>query len=385
MTADLLDQGTSRHTAPQIAEALARLGTEFNAATEEDYSLASVGSLSTNADALLDLFSEVVMQPAFADAEIARARAQALARIQKRVDDANGFADAAFADYLFGDHPYSRTELGTATAMAEIKKKNIIMNYKRYYRPNNSILAVVGKIGPELRQRVEKVFGAWQPQEVAPPAFPPPPKIEGLSIRLVEKPGIQQAQIRIGQVGIRRQDEDFLALRVANMVLGAPFTSRLMKQIRVKLGLTYSISSAFEARLAEGPFVISTFTKPQTTGKAVEETLKVLREFRDGGVAADEVELAKSYLKGLFPQAIETAERFAQNLMLLRLYGVPDTYLSTYAQAMDKIQVADVNRVIQKHFDPKNLRIVVYASADVLPQLKPLGAVEEKGAAEILR
>src|SRR5690606_27873438 len=110
------------------------------------------------------------------------------------------------------------------------------------------------------------------------------PKPMGLQLSLVERDDLAQAQIRFGHQGIKRTNPDFLTLRVANTILGGGFQSRLMKEIRVKRGLTYGIYSGFAARLDEGPFSVSTFTRFDKVGETVNETLRVLKEFRNTGV-----------------------------------------------------------------------------------------------------
>ena len=128
MTAELLDQGTAHRTATQLADQLALLGADFNASVTEDYATASASSLSPKAGELLDIFSEIVLQPAFADAEIARIHKQTLSKIERRVDEPGAFASAAWHRFLYGDHPYGQGALGTAAGVNEIKKKNIILH-----------------------------------------------------------------------------------------------------------------------------------------------------------------------------------------------------------------------------------------------------------------
>ena len=169
---------------------------------------------------------------------------------------------------------------------------------------------------------------------------------------------------------------DFLRLRIANTILGRGFVSRLMDHVRDNLGLTYSISSDFDARLDKGPFSITTFTKNQTTGKIIQEILTILETFHKEGVTKKEVSLAKKYLLGIFPQAIDTPERLAFNLLILRLYGVSDNYLRTYQSKISKITTRQVNAAIKKHLDPYNLKILIYANSKVLPQIRSFGIVE---------
>ncbi len=371
--ADLLDQGTSKRSAPQVADQLASIGAEFSASVTSDYSLFGASALSSDADPLLNLFSEIITQPSFAAEEVDRATKRTIAQLRKRVDSPEAFVDLAWEDTLFGSgHPYSKPVSGTVSSVEKLRRKNIIQHYLKYFRPNNSILAVVGKITPEIRQKVESSFAAWEQKKITVPTLPDVPKVEGTQAVLVNKPGLVQSQIRIGHPGIRRNNPDFLTLRLANTILGGAFSSRLVNRVRRDLGLTYSISSGFDARQGQGAFEISTFTKNQTLGKTIEETMTVVRTFTEKGVTEAEVEQAKGYLAGMFPTSIETAEKLAFNLMVLRVYGISDSYLRNYLSDLSDVSASDVNKAIKKYIDPANVKMVVYSSAEVAPQLKAI-------------
>jgi len=389
MVAELVDKGTKKRSAEQIASDLEQMGAQFDVTSSLEYTMASASALSIHGDALLKNMIEVLTQPTFSDTEIERTRKQALAAIAQNVDRPESFSELAFESFLYGAHPYARPLMGTPKDVGAIKKKHIIQHYLRYYRPNNSILAVIGKFDSALEGQIMKAFGEWPGREVARADYPAIAPIQGMQIQVVDNPGLVQSQIRLGHLGIKRQTPDFIPLRVANTILGGAFASRLNDRVRKDLGLTYSISSSFDARQDRGPFEISTFTKNQSVGQTVTETLKILEVFRDQGVSRDEVDMAKGYLKGVFPNAIETPEKLALNLMLLRFYGVPDSYLTTYLSEIDRVSVSEINSVIKKYIDDRNMKVVVYSNAaEVVPQLEPIakshgGAVFVKKAAEI--
>lgn len=371
--ADLLDQGTAKRNATQLADELASMGAEFNASVTSDYSLFGTSALSTDADSLLNLFSEIVMQPSFAAEEVERAKKRTIAQLRKRIDSPEAFVDLAWEDSLFGtNHPYAKPVSGNISSVEKLRRKFIIQHYLKYFRPNNSILAVVGKVTPEIRKKAEAAFASWEQKKIIPVALPEIPKVQGTQAVLVSKPGLVQSQIRIGHPGIARNNPDFLTLRVANTILGGAFSSRLVNHVRRDLGLTYSISSGFDARQGQGAFEISTFTKNQTLGKTIEETMNIVRAFTEKGVVSAEVEQAKGYLAGMFPTSIETAEKLAFNLMVLRVYGIPDSYLRNYLSDLSDVSASEVNKAIKKYIDPNNVKIVVYSSADVAPQIKAI-------------
>lgn len=381
--AEMLEKGTAKRSALEIADNLGRIGADFSTSVGSDYSLVAASCLSAHAEKLLNDVVEIVTSPAFSAAEVDRMRKQVLAAIQKRVDNPDAFADTVWEDFLFANHPYAKPLWGTTRSIHALQRKHVIQHYLRHWRPNNAILAVIGNLTPELTQKVETALLKWEQRDVPAQIFPTFPAIKQTEFRLVDKPGLVQTQIRIGHKGIQRKNEDFIPLRVANTILGGAFASRLMDRVRKQLGLTYGINSSFDARVDYGPFEISTFTKNESTGKAISETFSVLQAFRKDGVSDEEVRRTKGYLRGLFPAAIETPEKLALNLLLLRMYGIPDSYLSDYLVNLERVSTADVNRVVRQYFDPEKLKVLVYSDAKtVLPQLQPLGIVEVKKASD---
>lgn len=370
---DLLDQGTTRRNATQIADDLGLVGASFRTSVDYDYTYLAISGLSVSSNNLLSNFAEFAMQPAFPDAEIKRVREQTIAGLQRSLDNPRTVADLGMLGALFGKHPYGRPVVGIRSQLSSISKKHVIQHYLKYYRPNNSILVVIGKFGTPFEKNVETTFGAWGKRDLPKLALESPKANPGIQVRVVEKAGLTQAQIRIAGIGIKRQDQDFMALRLANTVLGGAFASRLNDKIRKELGLTYSISSSFDSRIERGPFEISTFTKVESIDKVVGETLKLYQKFVADGITSEELARARGYLKGIFPQAIETSDKLGFNLVLLRLYGIPDRYLTHYLYNLDALSVGDVNAAIRRHMKPSDLAIVVHAPKESAEGLKSLG------------
>lgn len=377
LVAETLDKGTSKRTTLELADSLGQVGASFGASASADYTMISASALSFHEAQLLTDFSEIVLEPSFSESEVRRVRREVLASLQRLVDEPDDFAGVIFQSYLFGDHPYAKSAAGNAKDVKSIQRKDIIRFYKQYYRPNNAMLAVVGKFSDNIVEQLNQKFAGWQQRPVDNLSFPAAPQISGIDLKLIDKGDLKQSQIRIGHVGIRRTDPDFLALRVANTILGGAFSSRLMDEIREKRGLTYSIGSFFDARRVEGPFIVSTFTRHEKVGETLRETLRILKELRERGITTEELSTAKAYLKGVFPQSLETAEAYAQNLLLLQFYGIGDDYLRNYLRNIDRLSEKDINTALQKHLKPDQLKILVYSpSQQVLTQVKGIGPVK---------
>jgi len=210
--------------------------------------------------------------------------------------------------------------------------------------------------------------------------------IHGRDITLVNKADAAQAEIRMGHGMIERKNPDYVAVMIANTILGQGFSSRLMEDIRVRQGLTYNISSDLDMRLEGSGFKIRTFTKNESAGKTISEIYKTYENFHKNGVTQQELDVAKQYLIGKFPMLIETPEKFAFNLMILKLFNVPEDYLKNYQQNVGGVTLKKVNDVIQKYFDPNDLKIVIVANkAKVETQLKGLGNLTTKDANQFLK
>lgn len=370
----LVDQGTAKNTALDIADQLAQMGAEFGATAGADMSFVSGSAISPSRQGLLDLFHEIVTTPAFSKNELERVKSQHLAAIQKAKDQPQSYTDQLFDEELFGEHPYGRHHLGTLESVKRIQRQDLLDFYKTWIQPKNCVLSVVGQIDEAFIEQVKAKMGSWQstaaPGVLATRAKAP----EGALRRLVSKKGLKQTQIRIGQLGIPRNDPDFLRLRMAAMILGGAFASRLNQHIRDDLGLTYSISASSEARLDPGSFEISTFSRDEVAAETIRETLKMFEEFAAKGVTNQEMAAAKAVMVGQFPAALETPDRLVYNLMVLRRYGISDDYLKNYISTVNAMTLQEVNEAIRRRLHPEALRILVYADGDkVGPSLKTIG------------
>ncbi|MCB0363863.1 MAG: insulinase family protein [Bdellovibrionaceae bacterium] len=386
MVGELLDKGTAKRKALELADAMGQIGSELSVSVGQDYTLISASTLAQHQGELLKNFSEMVTEPSFSGSEVNRVKKQVLSQLQRTVDDPGHFAGLMFDSYLYGSHPYARRVLGRKRDVTKLRKKDIIKYYLKHYRPNNAQLAVVGHFNPTIVEDLEKAFAEWSSRKQTDFTYPEVPAITGLQIQIIDKTDLKQSEIRLGHPGIKRTNPDFLKLRVANTILGGAFHSRLVDEIRDRRGLTYSIRSEFDARKDTGPFTVATFTRHEKVGETVSETLKVIQDFQNKGVTDKEVADAKALLLGVFPRALETAERLAETMLVLRFYQVPDTYLTNYLRDISKIKTSEVNDVIKKYLQPDNMKVLVFSPKDkVISQLRPIGIVQVKNYTEYIQ
>ena len=363
LTANLLDQGTNLRTSPQLAEDIDQMGTAFSASASHDFTLFSMDALTQDRSHMIQTFYEILTVPSFNENEIRRLKGQMLAQIQKRQDDPSSFVEDKFDTLIFKDHPFAKAAYGEPASINKIQKTDLLRHFLKFYRPNNATLAVAGDLDSEFQEELVQLFAGWSSRDLVPTELPAISEEKGFRVELVSKPGLNQTQIRMGHVGISRDDPNYLALRAANLILGGAFASRLNQRVRDDLGLTYSISSSFDAKTLPGAWTVSTFTRHEKVEETVRETLAVLKTFQTEGIRQEELDAAKALLKGQFPLAIETVDRLAFNLLALRYYGVPDSYLSDFNKLTDRLNVKEINQLIQSNFRTEDMKIMIYSDA----------------------
>lgn len=374
LTFGVLDQGTKKKKALQIADAFAQIGSEFGAQSGDDMSFVSASGISPNRSELLKLFFEVISEPAFDNAEIERRKSLQLAAIQKALDQPQAYTDQVYEEALFENHPYGNPKLGTQESVKAIRRADVVKWYQEWVQPSNSVVALVGQVDDAFINEVKSTLGQWRAQ--VPAGKEPARPAVGTSPlkRLVTKKDLKQTQVRIGQLGLQRTDEDFMKMRMGALILGGAFASRLNQHIRDDLGLTYSIYSTSDARLDRGAFEITTFTRNEKAADTIRETMKMLQVFAEKGVNQRELDAAKALMIGQFPSSLETPDRLAYNLLVLRRYGISDDYLRNFHQNVNAITLAELNSAIREHVKPDQMRIVVYGDQSVIGEsLKSVG------------
>ncbi len=365
LVAELLDEGTTSRSATQIAEQIDFVGGRLSASAEEDAVTASVQVLKKDASLAFDLLADILLHPAFAADELDRKRREVLGAITAEKDDPEAVARKAFQALIFGQHPYATPVHGTEETLPAITRQDLAAFHAHYYRPNNTIVAIVGDLTvAEALSQVKRVFGRWENQPVAPPSPPDPPRLGQRTVRLINR-DLTQANVVLGHLGIPRQHADYYAVSVMNYILGGGgFSSRILKTIREDRGLVYSAHSFFTAQAAGGSFSVMFQTKNEQANQAIRAVLAEIERIRAASVSDAELEEAKAYLIGSFPLKMDTAAKLARLLATTEFYSLGLDYPSRYPTLIAGITKADVLRVARQYLDAKRYAVVVVAKQE---------------------
>jgi zinc protease len=380
LTAGLLRKGTKTRNATQIAEEIDFVGGSLGAGADRDATFASCRVLSKYFDTGLGLLADIILNPTFQEDEIERLRKQTLAAIKQQKDDPGNVAEEKFREFVFGDYPYGQPQEGTEESIITLTRDDIVNFHRKYYVPNNAVLAVVGDVKyADVIKKVKAKFSQWSGTPIAPPSIVEPPSITGHQILLVDKPDLTQTYIKVGHFGIDRKSPDYFPVRVMNYILGGGgFASRLMDEVRAKRGLTYGVYSNFDSYKLKGAFEITTFTQNDSTAPAVLAIIDEIKKMRAQEVTDKELSETKSFYSGYFPLQFETPEQIATQILNVEIYDLGEDYIPNFVKNINAVTKEDILRVAQKYLDPDNIKLVVVSKADaVKPALESIGTVEE--------
>jgi predicted Zn-dependent peptidase len=378
-TADMVTEGTRSRTATQISDQVGFLGASLDAGAGPDSATLAGGCLSDKLPAFLELFADVAQHPVFPRADFERVQDERRVTLLQQLDQPRILAQRAFIPVFWGKHPYGHTLLGTEATLARTRRQDLQAFHDRYWVPANAELVVVGDVTEgQLRPLLEKALGAWTRGRAAPPLTPQGPVAPHRAL-LIDKPGASQSYVFLGAPGLDRRSDDYVAASVLFQVLGGGMNSRLFRTLREEKGYTYGMGAFPDARRLAGASVVGGSVKSEVTGAALKDLFLELGKLRDEPVPGDELDEAKQAIVRGLPSDFATLGQTAGQLATLVVHGLPDGYWNTYAQAVQQITAADVQRVAQKYLDPERMTLVMVGARSVVaPQLGavPLGPLQ---------
>jgi zinc protease len=386
-TMRLLRRGTAHRDAHALDEAIEFVGASLGLFAGEDQVAVALTTPAEHLPAMLEVLSELVRVPSFPEDEVRTERERSLGQFANDVDDPSLLADRALLRTAWAGHPYGHDVTGTRATVSGFGREDAQRFHTSYFGPRPAQLFVVGAVDPDaVGRQIESAFSRWAGGPDHGVEIPPPAGVaRSGTVVVVDRPEQTQSQVRLAGPAYRRGAPVQFAAQVVNVTLGAGFTSRLVREVRVKRGLSYGVGSSFDTLRAGGLFSISSFTKVETTGQLLSVIRKEADRMRERGPTQAEVEKAQRYLAGLFPLRTETNESLAAVLADMALYGLGDDWLDRYRDRVRAVTRAEARDAAARYCFPEPPLTVVVGPAERLrPQLERFGPVEVLSADDVL-
>jgi zinc protease len=371
--------GTKSKTGDQIDEELENIAGSVEGGMDETSASVSFSGLKETGDQVLAVFKDVLTNPEFRQDKLDLTLTQYRSSIARRNDDAGEIPQRELTRILYGkDTPYGWQP--EYEDLARIHRDDLIAFYQRFYFPKNIMLAVYGDFSTaDMRDKLEKLFADWKVEQPPAPPLPAVTAKPAPGIYFAPKDDVTQTFFSIGELGGTFRDPDYPALEVAANILGEGFSSRLISQIRTKLGYAYSIGAAWAANYDHpGMFRIGGSTKSMTTVETVQAIREELDKLRTAEVTEKELDEAKQAVLNSFVFFFDSPAKTLNRVMRYEYHGYPKDFLFQYQKAISAVTRADVLRVAKERIHPEELAIVMVGNPkDLGKPLTTLGKVNE--------
>jgi zinc protease len=358
-TARMLQQGTAKRTALQIADRAAELGATLGSRSSTDSSMVGTHSLTRSFPEALELLADVALHPTFPKEEIVRVRSERLAALVQEKDEPFAVALRVLTTALYGPrHPYGYPDSGSAESLKATTREDILNFWQRNYFPDDAALIVTGNIKlAALKPLLEKEFGAWKPGKSSAPVMSAP---EGTDARLiiVDRPGAPQTTLACYSIGVARSSPDYAAIEVMNTDLGGLFSSRINMNLREAHGYTYGAGSFFGYHRAPGPFVAYAPVRTDATAPATTEIFNELRRMRETQMTPAEMSLSKDSITRSLPGRFERGTDATGSFAELFVYDFPLDYYSNLPERINAVTAEQAQAVAQKYIVPEKMTVL---------------------------
>ena len=360
LVADTLDEGSGDLDSSAFHERLERRAIDLSFSATRDYFRGSLRMLKDNKDEAFSLLHSALTSPHFANVDVERIRSQIIAGLKRDATNPSALAGRKFLELAFGDHhPYGRPSSGTLESVPTITVADLKDYTRRVLAKDTLKIAVVGDIDPgTLGKLLDETFGDLPAKASLIPVtdveVAKPPQRAFVSL------DVPQTTITFGSPGVMRHDPNFMAAYVVNHILGGGgLSSRLYREVREKRGLAYSIYGALTWMEHSSLFIGNTGTRADRAGETIDAIEKEVRRMAEDGPTQEELDEAKSYLKGSQMLALDTSAKLAAGMLQYQLDELPIDYLEKRNALVDAVTLDDAKNAAKRLWGDGLLTVIV--------------------------
>jgi predicted Zn-dependent peptidase len=358
LTSRLMAKSTTHRTAEQLSKDIDAIGASLETATEDDFSVISISSLSAYFDGAAEILADVIINPAFNDFEINLEKQNTLAALISRKDSISKTArDAFYAKYYDGT-PFAYPILGTPESVKALTPEELKSWHEKAYTSNTMLICVVGDVTKaQVKQTVKKYFSTLPEGKSA-----NAPKIvfQNFTNENIDISGkFQQAYIFKGYTAPGFKDKDFITLKVINAVLGARMTARLFVELREKLGLAYEVNAIYPSSISRSYFGVYMGLDKKNIALANAKMEEVMIDLTKNKISAEELRNVKNYISGIYLLDRQTVSRQSYYLGMREITGQGFSYDKKYLKLISKVTSDDILKAAKKYFKVPSVTVTV--------------------------
>lgn len=352
----MLFEGTKKRSAQQIANEIESIGGEINALTANERTSYYIIVLHKYFNRALDILSDIIQNPLFDEKVIEKERRVILDEVNLTFDDPKIHQWILFQGTLYKKHPCRYPVYGTREAILNLKRKDLIDFYSKYYIPNNIIISIVGNVDESILKKIENSFSFSKKSLLEQKKVIEPKQIK--SLKFIERRKIAHSYMVFGYRSVPRNHSDSFVFDVIRAILGRGQSSRLFHEIRTKRGLAYSVGFHYEAGTDYGWVAVYVGTDKKNINKIKEIILKEIKYLKN--ISDNDLKDAINFIEGDYLLSNEDNHTLADVMSIWEIVGKPNL-VKDYVKNIKKVKKEDIKRVVNKYF--KNFTYIIIKQA----------------------
>jgi predicted Zn-dependent peptidase len=345
----LVFKGTENRSAREIALAVDSIGGQMDAFTSKEYTCFYAKVLDDHVADAVDLLSDIVLSPLFDATELERERKVIVEEIRMVEDAPEELVYDLFSTHFYPGHALGRPIQGTEGTVRGLSRKRLLGYFRANYVPDNILIVAAGNVShAELKRLAGRTFGRMARGDRKPKPAVRPRSRGGIVTRA--KNELEQLHLLFGVPTFPERHAHRYPLFVLNALLGGTMSSRLFQKVREERGLAYSVYSAVNAFSDAGVMMVYAGTSPEKGDELLAVVTDELRDLRDKGPSAREVEVAKEHLKGSLMLSLESTSSRMSNLARQEMYHGRTFSMEEVLRGLERVTRGEVHRMARRVF-----------------------------------
>jgi predicted Zn-dependent peptidase len=360
----MLFKGTTNRSAEAIARSVDSIGGNLDAFTAKELVCFNTKVLDEHLSLAFDVLSDLVLNPSFRPEDIEKEKGVILEEIKMEADSPDYLVHEIFSSNFWKDHPLGKPILGTRETVRRFDSDMVRDYYRGIYAPANMIITAAGNLTHERMVSLVSERFESTPAGVALGADQAPNTHARIALR--NKKALEQVHLCLGVPSYPLPHDERFACYILNTVLGGGMSSRLFQNIRERQGLAYAVFSELSPYRDTGCLSIYAGTSLESARKVVSSILNEFRDLKENQVGAEELRRAKDHLKGSLMLSLESTASRMSNLARQEMYFRHFFTLDELVESIESVSSADVQRIAQTFFDPKQIALTVLGNLENL-------------------
>ncbi|MEK9171021.1 MAG: pitrilysin family protein [Patescibacteria group bacterium] len=352
-------KGTQKRPTPlAIAEPLDRIGGNYNAFTGQEYTGYYAKADGRHQDLLLDIISDITLNPNFDQEEINKEKGVIIEEINMYEDMPSRKVGEVWTDLLYGDQPAGWDTAGKKEIIVKLKREDFVKYHKNHYVAPKIVVAVSGMIEPDdIIEKVKVLFGSISDfkgkDKIPTKEFQKKPEV-----KLFYKK-TDQTHIVLGVRSYDIWDDKRFAAEVLATILGGGMSSRLFGLLRDKMGAAYYVRTSADASTDTGYLATSAGIDNLRAEEIIKAILDEYRKIKLIKISEEELDKAKEHLEGSLILSIETSDEMAS------FYGFQEILKRKIMESEELIKkiravtAVDILEVAQDIFRPEKMNLAI--------------------------